>query len=306
MEKTALSFYVDDTNPYVVPPKAFKQFLDFVDGEGIRGESSVILGYDWEGQGCLGHPSGDPMEAYIDQVQRAFACGIEAHCELYTHHGLFDFESHCMPEDAIHEGLWLYEPAVTVDEYEAYFAHILDEADRLGFHYTGITWPGCGCEACTRRYQELHDAGVTDPNPNFWQALLNLVQAWRFRGNTVPCFFGGELEEAEPHLRASEGLYGVYTLPPNVGDRFGIWENDLQYVNADYYITEDGRSGRIVDLVRSRAPYCLFYAHWQGLNPANGVGWKAFTQVIRRIHKHLRGQVLWMRPSEYTDSLQVL
>lgn len=72
-------------------------------------------------------------------------------------------------------------------------------------------------------------------------------------------------------------------------------------MSADYYISEDGESGRVVELVRGGAPHCVFYAHWQGLNPANGVGWEAFTQVVRRIRKHLGEQVVWMRPSEYTD-----
>ncbi len=49
--------------------------------------------------------------------------------------------------------------------------------------------------------------------------------------------------------------------------------------------------------------YCLFYSHWQGLNPANGVGWSAFQTLVARVQKHLRDQVIWMRPSEYTDTL---
>jgi hypothetical protein len=87
--------------------------------------------------------------------------------ELMTHWGLYDFEHDCMPQEAGHEGTWLYEPDVSVDAYESYFQHI------------------------------------------------------------------------------------------------------------------------IVELVRARAPYCLFYAHWQGLNPATGVGWDAFTGVVERVQKHL-------------------
>ena len=60
---------------------------------------------------------------------------------------------------------------------------------------------------------------------------------------------------------------------------------------------------RIVELVRAQAPYAIFFTHWQGLNPSNGVGWEAFTRVIQRIQKHLRDQVVWMRPSAYTDQL---
>jgi hypothetical protein len=74
-------------------------------------------------------------------------------------------------------------------------------------------------------------------------------------------------------------------------------------VDADYFITADGQAGRIVDLVREGAPYVLFYAHWQGLNPANGVGWQAFTQVVGRVQRYLGEQVEWLRPSELTERL---
>ena len=303
MEKTVLSFYVDDTNPYVAPPEAFKTFLDFVDTEGAAGESSVILGYDWVEHGHISHPATDVQAAYLELVRRAYDCRIDSHCELYTHSKRFDFQNQRMPETAIHEGLWLYEPAVSVEEYQTYFSHILSEGEQLGMRFTGLTWPGCGCDVCTSRYQALRQQGVNDPNPHFWQALLNLAKAGRFRGRTVPCFFDGELEVAKAQLMASDGAYGVFALPPNAGDHCGIWLNDPQYVDADYYITANGQAGRIVELVHAQAPYCLFYNHWQGLNPANGVGWSVFTQVIRRVQKYLGDQVVWMRPSEYTDSL---
>jgi hypothetical protein len=302
MDKTVLTFYVDDTNPDVAPPEAFKTFLDFVSDEGAAGESSVILGYDWNGHGHLNRPATEAHSAYFEQVQRAFACGIDSHCELYTHSGRFDFEGNRIPEGAIHEGLWLYEPAVSEADY---FSHILAEGERLGIRLTGLTWPGCGCPACSRRYRELHEAGIHDPNPGVWKALLNLASAGRFRCRTVPCFFGGEVPAAEAHLMASAGGCGVFTLPPNAGDHFGTWLNERQYVSADYYITADGQAGCIVELVQAQVPYGLFYTHWQGLNPANGVGWGAFTQVIRRVQKYLRDQVVWMRPSDYTDGLMI-
>jgi hypothetical protein len=59
----------------------------------------------------------------------------------------------------------------------------------------------------------------------------------------------------------------------------------------------------MVELVHSEAPYGMFYAHWQGLNPANGLGWKAFTQVVRRVEKYLGDKVIWMRPSQLTNHL---
>ena len=84
-------------------------------------------------------------------------------------------------------------------------------------------------------------------------------------------------------------------------DRFGIWDNNPDRVDPDYYITADGKSGVIVRHVEEGAPYCLWYAHWQGLNPIDGVGWKAFTTVVLRIREHLEDRVVWLRPSDITD-----
>ena len=303
MGRTVLSFYCDDTNPYSAPPEAFKAFLDFASSEGIAGESSVILGYQWAEQGLLSRPTTDIQRAFIEQLPRAYACGIDSHCELLTHGGLYDLRANCVPEGAIHEGVWTYEPDVSVETYESYLEHIIAEGERIGVRFTGVTWPGCGCDSCAQRYQVLRERGVTQPNPHIWRALLNLAKRGGFRGHTVPCFVASWVEQCAARPMAIEGEHAVYDLPPTAADRFGLWLNASDKVDADYYITADGRSGRMVDLVRAGAPYCIFYAHWQGLNPANGVGWDAFRQVVARTRKHLGDRVVWMRPSEYTDQL---
>ena len=297
--KTILSFYCDDTGPYVAGAKAFEIFLNYCAEHGIAGESSVILGSN--GKAMSRNPT-EEERAYLAQARRAVECGIDTHMEIMTHQGLFDFEADCIPEDASHEGLWLHEPQVTVEDYEDYFANIITEGERAGIQFTGLTWPGCGCDVCTRRYAELRAAGTTDPNPQVWQALLNLATRGKFRGRTVPCFFGSSETNYGAHLKASTGEHGVYDLMPNAMDNFGIWENEPTRVKPDYYITPDGKAGIIVDHIRQGAPYCIWYAHWQGLNPVNGVGWRAFTTVVERIQQHWRDHVVWMRPSEITDS----
>jgi len=303
MAKTVLSFYCDDTNPYCAPPSAFKTFLDFAASEGIAGEASVILGYQEGEHGLLSGRATEAQRAYVEQLPRAYDCGIDAHCELLTHGGVYDWAAGRVPEGAIHEGVWTYEPGITVEEYESYLARIIDEGERIGVRFTGVTWPGCGCEACAKRHQELRALGVTEPNPHIWQALLNLAKRDRFRGRTVPCFVASWVERCAARLMASEGACGVYDLPPTAADRLGSWTNDTARADADYYITADGQGGRIVELVRAGAPYGIFYAHWQGLNPANGVGWGAFTQMVARVQRFLHDQVIWMRPSAYTDQL---
>jgi hypothetical protein len=298
MSKTALSFYLDDTSPYGRPPDTFQRFLDFCAAEGIAGESTVLLGAGWDEHGLLSRPTEDLQKAYIEQLHRAYQCGIEAHMELMTHGGLYDFRRNLVPEGAQHEGVWMHEPAVSMQTYESYFRHIIEEGDKIGIRFSGVTWPGCSCEPCTKRYEELRKSPSFGVNPDVWEALLKLAKEGKFRRKTVSCFSNGS---QECKLMAGDGDYAVYDFGPNARDRFGIWENSLEHVDPDYYITADGESGRIVELVRAGAPYCLFYAHWQGLNPATGVGWEAFTQVVRRVGKFLKDRVEWMRPSEYTD-----
>jgi hypothetical protein len=301
--KTVLSFYCDDTSPYGYPPDTFKRFLDFVSAEGVAGESTVLLGAGWPDPGPLSRPTTDLQRTYLAQLRRAFECGIDSHMEIMTHGGLFDFEKGVVPEGATHEGLWLHEPAVSVATYQDYFAHIIAEGERVGVRFTGLTWPGCSCPACTKRYQELAREGVTDINPNVWQALLALAKQGRFRGPTVPIFPAGEVPEARAKLLAGDGKCAVYDLSPTAGDQLGSYTNSPDRANADYYITADGERGRIVRAVRTGAPFCIFYAHWQGLNPATGAGWPVFQTVVKRIHTHLGDRVVWRRPSAYTDSL---
>jgi len=296
--KTILSFYCDDTGPYTAGAKAFATFLDYCAERGIAGESSVILGA--RGRSMTRDPSPEE-QAYLEQVRRARECGVDAHMELMTHRGLFDFAGNREPEGVVHEGLWLHEPGVTVDQYERYFGRILAEGERADVRFTGLTWPGCGCDACNRRYAELRAEGHTEPNPAMWTALLNLAKQGKFRDRTVPCFFRASEKDYGIHRKASDGQYAVYDLMPNAMDRFGIWENNPDRVDPDYYVTADGQSGIVVRHVREGAPYCLWYAHWQGLNPVNGVGWRAFTTVVERIRKHLGDRVVWLRPSDVTD-----
>ncbi len=296
--KMILSFYCDDTSPGVAGAKAFETFLDYCAKQGIAGEASAILG---TGGHSMSRNRDDQEKVFLQQVARAWDCGIDTHMELMTHRGLFDFDANREKEGAVHEGLWLHEPGVTVQEYQRYFAGILAEGQRGGVRFTGLTWPGCGCETCTKRYAELRASGHRAPNPAMWQALLNLAKEGKSRGRTVPCFFDSSETEGAIHRKASDGAVGVYDLMPNAGDHFGIWENNPKRVDPDYYITADGKSGILVRHLQSGAPYCIWYAHWQGLNPAKGVGWPAFTTVVERIGKHLRGQVIWMRPSEITD-----
>ncbi len=293
--KMILSFYMDDTNPVIVKADAFKYFLDYCDANGIKGESSVILGYN--GQSITSSPD-DNAKVYLWQLKQAWAKGLDSHMELMTHDTLFDFRHGIKHEVGIHEGLWLHEPSVSTAEYLDYFSSILEVGSDAGLKFTGLTWPGCGCEACTKRYAELREKGPLHITPAAFDALLSLVKDGKFRGRVIPIFYESNENDFGVFRRAADGQFGVYDLMPNCGDRFGIWENASDHVNPDYYITENGKDGIIIRHLEENSPYCMWYMHWQGVNPEKGKGWNAFRTVTGRIDKHLSEKVIWMRPSD--------
>ena len=294
-KKLILSFYVDDTNPGIAGSEAYGIFLDYCKTHGIMGESTIVLGYD--GESMADHPDSTEM-AFLEYAKKSYESGVDTHMEIMTHHELFDFATGKKREDGIHEGLWLHEPDVAVEEYRQYFENILADGERAGVRYTGLTWPGCGCEACSLRYDELREEGPLKFNPAVWEALIDVVSQGKFRTRVIPIFYEASETDFGIYEKASNGAFAVYDLMPNAMDHMGIWENSLDRVDPDYYITEDGKSGIIVKHLENGDPYCLWYMHWQGLNPEKGVGWQAFQTVIGRIEKHLGDQVVWLRPSD--------
>jgi hypothetical protein len=297
--KMVLSFYMDDTNPEIVKAEAFKYFLDYCLAFGIQGESSVILGYN--GKSFTDDPD-DNQRIYAWQAKQAYAKGIDSHMEIMTHNTLYDFRNERKNESGIHEGLWLHEPGIKVQEYQEYFSSIVAEGEKSGIKFTGLTWPGCGCEACTKRYAELKSSGPLHINQAAFDALLNLSREGKFRGRVLPVFYESNETEYGILRRASDGKYGVYDLMPNCEDHFGIWENSTEHVDPDYYISKDGKSGIILRHLENNAPYCMWYMHWQGVNPENGKGWEAFQTVTGRIRTYLPDKVVWMRPSDITTA----
>lgn len=294
-KKLILSFYMDDTNPGKAGPDAFKTFIQYCKEHGIRGESSLIMGYD--GKSIADFPDPDE-EKYMEYVRSAYDHGIDSHMEIMTHAEMYDFEAGRIRPDGIHEGLWLHEPGIPMDEYYRYFSSILVDGSKAGLKFTGLTWPGCSCDTCTIRYNELRKEGPLKFNPNVFQALLRLVKEGKFRDRIATIFYDADENDYGIFQRAAEGKYGIYDLMPNVMDYFASWDNSKDRLNPDYYISEDGTTGMIIEHLQKGAPYAMWYMHWQGVNPGNGLGWEAFKTVTSRIEKHLIEEVVWMKPGE--------
>jgi hypothetical protein len=301
-ERTAISVFIDDT--HVDPKGVFAQLADFCIAEHLKGKVSLIPSFS--GSPRRGRPLGlDTSEEgreFLAGLRRLAAHGFDVHMELMTHDKLWDFETGEQRRDGPCEGIWLYDPTVHAEAYEKYFSGVLDVAAAGGVAINGISVPGCDCEDCASTWAAYETGGHDNLSSGAWQALLNLARRGRF-GVPVVAVYSDEMDEAHPtRIMRSDGGYGVYDcrMDMSVQDQIGFSGND-----ADFYISADGRSGRIVDLVTSGATQCFFCSHWFSMNPTQPKGWETFRTIIRRINDHLDGRIEWMTPSDFGKRLLV-
>ena len=106
-QKMILSFYLDDTSPGIAGPEALWTFLEYCKAHGVKGESTVVLGYD--GKSMADDPDSLEMK-FLEYAGKSYESGIDTHMEIMTHQELYDFKAGKIHEDGIHEGLWLHEP----------------------------------------------------------------------------------------------------------------------------------------------------------------------------------------------------
>lgn len=296
-EKTRVSFFVDDVGAYTtgVPGKprdevcpvdasALKDFLDYVKDKQIACAISVIPG--WAGA-LLTKPKNDHEQRFAEALATIKDYPVDAHMEIMTHSQLFDFSTMTFRSDRT-EMEWLDDHNVSVQEYRDYFLNTIKVGRELGVCYSGLSTPG------------THP----DMNPNVWTALLDLAEAGEFPNYAVPVF--ATIEEGpdtfSPRAIAKRDKFAVYDMPSGVWDHFASWRNSPDWMSVDHYLNPEG-NGHLAAIIKAGSPMALFHAHWQGLNPQTGLGWKTFQDMIDRLMKIYGDRIIWQRPSEIAQQI---
>jgi hypothetical protein len=108
-------------------------------------------------------------------------------------------------------------------------------------------------------------------------------------------------ESVAPRVEYASGLDGddprcVVSIVACTGDWTGGWDN-TEPDGVDKFITADGRSGRLVEVIERGEPACLL-AHWTGIW-FNGEerGFRIFQEVVRRLHARF-DHLHWMKLAE--------
>jgi len=187
------------------------------------------------------------------------------------------------PMEGTSEWEWLDDHSVSLEEYRRYFSDTIRLARELGVRYTGFTTPGTHANM----------------NPCVWQALAELADAGDFPTPAVPVFaeIDSTSPQLEPLLMARRGRAASYAVHSGHGDFLGGWRNSPHRLNVDRYLAPSG-AGRMGDLIRSESPMAIFHMHWPGINPATGLGWPAFRELVRKLNRQFGDRILWKRPSE--------
>ena len=280
-----------DQEPSKIIPNAFwRRFIGWAKAAGVKGKFTFLPCP--AGLGCIddrvqGYTAAELSEL-IALVREEIAPHFDITPEILTHSMAWDIKERKLLPITEHE--WM--ATQSEDALADYMAEALRILVKVGIRPTGITQPcsfrgpedlyaravlkamkkACGI---SRTFYFLNADGVTNPI----NSPVMIADAAR----------GEYVVSATSAVRADEpfweSLYGGGDVPKM----------------ADYFISEDGKSGRFIDLLSTGSPL-IFHAHGQTLF-SNGAqrGFQSLQLVVQRVEKHLSGRVRWMKMMEFAE-----
>jgi hypothetical protein len=167
-------------------------------------------------------------------------------------------------------------------------AYALRPLKEVGLVCEGITTPGgfgnqnrdALARATFQSLRDVHKAEI----PHYFRHL-----------------FTDPKQSVAPRVEFAAGIDGdkpecVVSVIGCTGDWFGGWDG-LERGTVDQFITEDGKGGRLPQVIASGEP-AILVCHWPGIY-FNGerIGFNIFKEVHKRLHERY-DNLLWMKNSE--------
>ncbi|MDX1931565.1 MAG: hypothetical protein SFU56_03075 [Capsulimonadales bacterium] len=276
-----------------IPLDFMRDWCEWVAGSGIRGDFTVLpfpAGLGRIDQGLSGFDSGEVRE-WLSLARTYIAPRFDIHCEILTHTNALDLATERMLPIGEHDWIDRQDEA-TLTAYFTTAMRILREAD-LPNH--GLTQP------CTYNGDESMYA----------RAILAAEKA--VNGRSVTHNFlhvDGVSHFVPPRLTyldesAGEAVVSVWSAMDDYlwntqerGSPEGEWSPERL---ADRFLTADGKSGRLIELLNGGGPM-VTVTHWQSLY-SNGSqrGFAAYREVVARVEAFLGERVAWRKLSEIAD-----
>ena len=271
-----------------VPVDFIRRFADVVERRQIRGKFSVLpmpaglgtVGDGWPGCDRQG------LEEWVSTARQRIAPRMDITPEILTHAGAVDLDTMGLLDE--NERDWAsHQTHATLTPYIAAALRLLNE---VGLEATGVTSPWDFGVEVESDYQHAIRTAMKEVNAR--------EQTWYFLHTD------GRGVEPRSQVVWREGDAWLVSIWSQCGDF--IWDTmetaqtDDAYVCsvADRFLTEDGRAGRLAELLRAGVPI-VFHSHWQSLY-SNGreTGLRVLDEVGRRVQEARGDEVRWVKCSE--------
>lgn len=278
--------------PDEIPDSFVRKFGEWAAEAGVKGKYSIV-----PFPACVGRldrtiPGWTQKElaASLELVRTTMMPNWDIHPEMVTHTRIIDTKTgHPHPEfDSKHMENWDWTTGKSADEIADYMRYALTILKNAGLPCEGVTTPG---GFGNRARPQLAQASFESCRDVFKAEIPHYFRDLYSEGNqsVAPLVqLAGGLDTADPRC--------VVSIIGCTGDWTGGWDNTLPD-GADKFITEDGKSGRMVDVI-SRGEPAIIVCHWTGIY-FNGreLGFEIFKQVIPRLSARFGKGIQWMKLS---------
>lgn len=277
--------------PREIPDAFVREFGEWCDDHNVKGKYSIV-----PYPACVGWLDRDlpgwtrkELNQSLDLVRELMVPNWDIHPEMITHTRVINLKTG-RPFDEISKATMensFPQEKKSVDELAAYLAYALRILKNCGLPCEGVTTPGGFGNAVKAELPIAVHQAVRDV---FGSELPHYFKYIETSGSTQPKL---------------ENLSGVGTdsvsVTANVlagtGDWFGGWQG-IRTVERNRYLSVDGQSGRMADLIRRREP-AVMLCHWPGMyNNGTKVGFHAFQSIVKTIASVYGDQCVWMKLSE--------
>lgn len=282
--------FTDDGRPVIreFPNSFLFDFCDIVEKYGIKGKFSVVPMPGNCGDIIKGIDGVDfdEMKIWLDTVKKRIAPNFSICPEMLTHNEAIDLKTG--KSTGINEKLWSnMQDRTTLTPYIEKALSVLKEAD---FDVCGVWSPWYFANEVEGEYVVAISRAIYN--------VYGKKDAWYYLHSLT------DEKNAKPWIAYEEDGRNLVSIPVTVSDM--LWqtihttENDEKYIDsiADLYITEDGKQGKIVEVLE-KGSYPIMLTHWQSL-ASNGLytGLKILDKVAQRVNDNLSDKVQWTKTED--------
>jgi len=277
--------------PREIPDDFVREFGEWCGQHGVKGKYSIVpypACVGWVDRGLPGW-SHKELEASLQLVRDLMLPNWDIHPEMVSHTRVINLETgrpypQASPDYMENWGWSQDKSAGVLAEYMAYALRILKN---VGLPCEGITTPGgfgnrnranlarATLESC----RDVYGAEI----PHYFRHLYTDERSVAPRVE-----YASRLDTDDPRC--------VVSIIGCTGDWFGGWDG-LKEGSPARFITEDLKSGRLVDVIERGEP-AIMVCHWPGIYcNGNRDGFNIFKTVVNRLERRY-DNLAWMKNSE--------